>query len=287
MKTSTDGGVMSRVARVLDRSQITPANAVVQFSEPTDLHFMKLKTDERNSRSNAAGVQARKGRGGFTLIELLVVIAIIAILASMLLPALSKAKEAGRRIGCVNNERQLDLACIMFVDENEGKFPARTGGNPPRWPEALREGYKDMRVLVCPTDRTNATPAGVTNADLATRSYLINGWNDCYQVEMGGAFSMAAIIGKAMSEQSIKNPSDTIVFGEKETSSGHYYMDMLEGVGNDFTEVEQGRHSASAQNTGGSVFAFADGSARYLSFGKMLAPENLWAVEDSFRYATP
>jgi prepilin-type processing-associated H-X9-DG protein len=104
---------------------------------------------------------------------------------------------------------------------------------------------------------------------------------------MGGSFSLGAIIGKAMSEPMIKLPSDTIVFGEKETTSGHYYMDLLEGLGNDFTEVEQSRHSATAKNTGGSVFAFADGSVRYLRFGQMLSPENLWAIEDAYRYAMP
>jgi len=173
------------------------------------------------------------------------------------------------------------------VDDNDGRFPARTTGNPPRWPEALRDDYRDMRILVCPTDRPNAAPVTVTNADLAARSYLINGWNDCFQVEMAGSFSMSAILGKAMSEQRIKVPSETILFGEKETSSAHYYMDMLEGIGNDFTEVEQSRHSATAKNTGGSNFTFVDGSARYLRFGQMLAPQNLWAVVDAYRNSTP
>lgn len=226
-------------------------------------------------------------RRAFTLVELLVVIAIIGVLASMLLPALARAKEAGRRIHCLNNMRQLGVALRMYVDDNFGYYPPRT--HPNRWPTRLREYYQDLKLLVCPNDinpRTGETDSATWPADAAPRSYIYNAWNDFYLKLYNNAPNWrqyARTNLTSLNESDIKEPSMTIAIGEKIEESMHWYFDYE--TYEDITQLDQRKHGGvkGKESGSGSNYIYCDGSARFVKWGMTVNPINQWAVTDEWR----
>jgi prepilin-type N-terminal cleavage/methylation domain-containing protein/prepilin-type processing-associated H-X9-DG protein len=210
-------------------------------------------------------------RNGFTLIELLVVIAIIAILASLLLPALARAKGKAEAVACLSNTKQLMLGWLLYTEDNDGRMPAKLYPNSAIWgsldntntsmlldpSQCLMAAYiKSPGVYKCPADKFPDSTTGRRLFSLSANAFL-GGISVTILNEIPGRTYNAKGVTKLASLQRPGPAMTFVILDEHPDSIDDAVFHSLGGAA--IQNAEFRNVPASYHWGGGANFSFADG----------------------------
>ena len=216
----------------------------------------------------------------FTLIELLVVIAIVAILAAILFPVFSQAKEAAKSTACLSNMNQIGIGLVMYETDNDDQIFFRTVSatsvgrtrvaNPTYlsktvdpttyyhelWYNLLVPYVKSTKVWSCPSDAQPTVSADSTGTANINRSYIVS----------------SAI--ESLNATQVGNTASTIVVTEKWSTSGDTWVDQMDGdMLPQQLEINE-MNTPASRHHGGMNSTFFDGHAKWTT------PGAIWTSAD-------
>jgi len=228
-------------------------------------------------------------RVAFTLIEILTVIAIISILAAMLLPSFSRAREMARRTSCASNMKQLGLGFQQYLQDYDGRFPYagnwQSWGNGGHWvagvngtgtagsPGALAAFTKAADYA--PTGAVaNIQGGGLYTYVKSTQIYVCPSSRDGQQT--GLSYSMNCVLGGS-AEFSVQNQSDVILLIDEAYPSDAYFWVSADPAASDQFQT--------VHNGGGNIL-FCDGHVKFYPFAKFYAGDNADGSSASMKMRT-
>ena len=183
-------------------------------------------------------------RRAFTLVEILVVIGIILLLAGLLFPVFTRAREGGKRSTCLSNMKQMGLGLTQYAQDNNRRYPPLpplgAGGSPEGdqgWALTIANLVRSDPIFQCPSEKNSSPDAGFTD-------YWMN----------------SALLGQ--SDVKMRQPANVILNGDGNAQSVDYALGAVDmppyGAPWDFQADYASRH------LGGANYSFADGHAKFL-----------------------
>jgi prepilin-type N-terminal cleavage/methylation domain-containing protein len=225
----------------------------------------------------------------FTLIELLVVIAIIAILAAILFPVFAQAREAARKAQCLSNVKQLMTGAMMYVQDNDERYPMWDGGwgQPDGnmwWMAQIQPYVKNRGVYACPSDGRTFNINMAQCGSCGWGQAVIPGTNrqQGYQVSYGASEFIVGSNAAFNKMSAIPQPADTVFIAEafgpllnEWDGQGMFRISMCRngewgawGI-NDWNNFDKYKQFAGHAQDGETI-GYADGHAKYLQNKKMV-----------------
>jgi prepilin-type N-terminal cleavage/methylation domain-containing protein/prepilin-type processing-associated H-X9-DG protein len=219
---------------------------------------------------------------GFTLIELLVVIAIIAIMAAILFPVFSQAREKARQTSCLSNLRQVGLGVMMYAQDYDETYPKvlldyycvlwpPTWGNFCPWQGMLQPYLRNVQMLLCPSSGYRATYVA---PDGNTYPVTVHGH---YGIDQVFGYRMSAIVSLA----SLKNPADKVfavdVWDQRSATytTRPFWWNWL---------GPPGYYQPADRHMDGNNLAFSDGHAKWLNARQTRCTERWYFEGGAFTY---